>query len=108
MSFWNRLAPRVFTLCRVHIVALQVPLLAIDLSNPIFSDGKFTFNFVSSADQLFTVQGATAPGEEWVDLLSRRGDGGQIVFSTNFTGDRQFFRVRSLPYANLDLQPNTP
>jgi hypothetical protein len=107
MSFLNR-ALRVTILLSIAFAFEPSPIVAIELSVPALSEGKISFSFESSSNQLFTVQAAVSPDQDWTDLLFRRGDGAPILFSTNIIGDRQFFRVRSSPFTNLDLQPNAP
>jgi hypothetical protein len=107
MSLLNRARQTSTLLAAVILFGLR-PIVATELSNPALSEGKISFSFESSSDELLTVQAAASLDQEWRDLLSRRGDGAPIVFSTNIIGDRQFFRVRSLPFTSLELKPTAP
>jgi hypothetical protein len=97
----------------MKLIAILAAFVALDtsaatLSSPSVSGGQFSFLYDSSPDQLLTVQAAEKPDGTWTDLISRRGTGTALSFTTAASNNQRFFRVRATAFHELALEPSAP
>jgi hypothetical protein len=92
----------------VVIIGLVDSGSAVTLSPPVLQSGTISFQFDTTADQVFTVQSANALSSEWTDVAVHLGTGAPIDFSGPITGTGRFFRVKVSPRPPLGLSPSAP